>query len=173
MFFAVNRFFEVAPSELNDNVFRQIGREWMLISAGKQDDFNTMTASWGGFGVLWNKNVSFVFVRPSRYTFEFMEGCGEYSLSFFGETNRKPVQFCGAHSGRDTDKMKGAGITPVFSESAPYYDECRMTVICRKMYAHDLDPTAFLDNAIDGNYPSGDYHRMYVGEIIKVLKSEF
>jgi len=167
----MSKFLEIDPLELNENVFRMTGREWMLISAGKKGDFNTMTASWGGMGILWNTNVSFVFVRPSRYTFEFMEKYKEYSLSFFGTANRKPVQFCGAHSGRDTDKMEGAGLTPIFDAPAPYYDECRLTLICRKMYTHDIDPEAFLDPAISGNYSSGDYHRMYVGEIITALKN--
>ncbi|HIW72943.1 MAG TPA: flavin reductase [Firmicutes bacterium] len=168
----MRKFFEIDPLELSGNVFRQVGRDWMLITAGRQGGFNTMTASWGGLGVLWNANVSFIFVRPSRYTYEFLEKENYYSLSFFDDGERRPLQFCGAHSGRDTDKMAGAGLTPVFDAPAPYFEQSRLTLICRKMYHQDLDPANFLDPTIPNNYKDGDYHRMYVGEIIKVLKAE-
>jgi flavin reductase (DIM6/NTAB) family NADH-FMN oxidoreductase RutF len=143
----------------------------MLITSGHEGDFNTMTASWGGMGVLWNTNVCFAFVRPSRYTYELIEREKYFSLSFFGEGNRRILQFCGAHSGRDTDKIAETGLTPIFDAQAPYFDECRMSLICRKMYFQDLDPANFLDPTISANYKQGDYHRMYVGEIIKVLQS--
>lgn len=167
----MNKFFEIDPIELRDNIFHQIGRDWMLIASGREGNFNTMTASWGGMGVLWNTNVCFAFVRPSRYTYEFMEREKYFSLSFFGEGNRKALQFCGAHSGRDTDKMAGAGLTPIFDAPAPYFNECRLSLVCRKMYFQDIDPGNFLDPAISGSYPQGDYHRVYVGEIIKVLQN--
>lgn len=168
----MHKFFEVDPLELKDNVFHKISRDWMLISSGHDNGFNTMTASWGGFGVLWNANVSFIFVRPSRYTYEFLEKEKYYSLSFFPEGNRRALQFCGAHSGRDTDKMEGAGLTPVFDAQAPYFEECKMTLICRKMYYQDIDPENFLDPTMISNYKDKDYHRMYVGEIVKVLQRD-
>ena len=108
----MRKFIEINPLELRDNVFRQIGRDWMLVSAGNKGNFNTMTASWGGMGVLWNTNVCFAFVRPSRYTYEFMEREKYFSLSFFKDGYRRALQFCGSHSGRDTDKMAGAELTP-------------------------------------------------------------
>ncbi|HCA29909.1 MAG TPA: flavin reductase [Ruminococcaceae bacterium] len=168
----MNKFIELDPLELRGNVFQQIGRDWTLISAGHKGNFNTMTASWGGMGVLWNVNVCFAFVRPSRYTYEFIEREKYFSLSFFGDGYRRALQFCGAHSGRDTDKMAGTGLTPIFDTQAPYYDECHASLICRKMYFQDINHANFLDPTIKAHYKKDDYHRMYVGEIIKVLKGE-
>ncbi len=166
----MSKFIEISPTELRENVFNQIGRDWMLVTAGHIGNFNTMTASWGGMGVLWNANVCYAFVRPSRYTYEFMERENYFSLSFFDPGYRRSLQFCGAHSGRDTDKMAGAGLTPVFDAQAPYFDQCSLSFICRKMYYQDIDPANFLDPTIKNHYNQGDYHRMYVGEIVKVLK---
>ncbi len=166
----MHKFFDMDPLELKENVFHQIGKDWMLITAGKEGSFNTMTASWGGMGVLWNANVSFIVVRPSRYTYEFLEKEKYYSLSFFDDGNRRALQYCGAHSGRDTDKIAETGLTPLFDAQAPYFDEAKLSFICRKMYYQDLDPAHFLDPTIAANYKVQDYHRLYVGEIVKVLK---
>ena len=63
----------IAIKDLSENFFEVIGKEWMLVTAGSKEHFNTMTASWGGIGWLWNKPVVFVFIRSERYTYEFME----------------------------------------------------------------------------------------------------
>ena len=167
----MSKFVEIAPEELNENVFRAIGAEWMLITAGDRKACNTMTASWGGLGVLWNANVSFAFVRPSRYTFGFMEEKDYYSLSFFGNGHRRELKLCGTTSGRDGDKIAEAGLSPVFDAQAPYFDEAELVLVCRKMYMDDIKPENFLDGTIKNCYPGDtDYHRVYVGEIVKVLK---
>lgn len=166
----MTRFMEIDPHELTDNVFRLIGQNWMLVTAGKREAFNTMTASWGGLGVLWNSPVSMIFVRPSRYTYEFIEREREYTLSFFGPEEKRALQICGSKSGRDIDKVKETGLTPLFDQPAPYFEQARLVLICRKLYTHDLDPAAFLDPAIMGSYKNGNYHRMYVGEIVKALQ---
>ena len=159
-------FITKSPREWDGNVFKAIGQDWMLVTAGREGAFNTMTASWGGLGVLWNTDVSFIFVRPSRYTLEFLEREPYYSLSFFGPEQRKALQFCGAHSGRDTDKMAATGLTPRFDADAPYFDQAKRVFICRKRYFQDIDPKHFLDDAIAGQYTQRDYHRLYVGEIV-------
>ena len=165
-------FKEIAPEELMLNPFTKIGKEWMLITAGADAEHcNTMTASWGGLGVLWNANVSFAFVRPSRYTYEFMEREPYYSLSFLDPGGRRPLQYCGAHSGREVDKLAETGLVPRFDAPAPYFEQARLALICRKMYTADIDPDRFLDPAISASYKEGDYHRMYVGEIVKVLQA--
>lgn len=164
------KFVELDPLELQDNMFRRIGREWMLITAGKPEKFNTMTASWGGVGVLWNTNVTFSFVRPSRYTYGFMEKEKYYTLSFFGADCRRALQFCGSKSGRDVDKVAETGLTPVFDAPAPYFAEAELVLVCRKLYTQDLDTDRLLDPALMANYKDGDVHRMYVGEITKVLR---
>mgnify|MGYP002557137921 FL=1 len=162
---------KIDVKSLQDNVFSLIGDRWMLITAGTAERCNTMTASWGGLGVLWNANVAFSFVRPSRYTYEFLEQDKYYTLSFFDSGYRRALQICGSKSGRDTDKIREAELTPVFDAQAPYFAESRLSLVCRKLYYQDMDPSHFLDPTLENNYKNGDYHRIYVGEIVKVLKN--
>ena len=153
-----------------DPMISKIDKEWMLITAGTAEDHNTMTASWGTLGTLWNKPVSIIFVRPQRYTYGYCESSDYYSLCFFDESYHKALQFCGTKSGRDVDKETECGLTPAF-DLAPYYNEASTVVICKKLYAQDLDQSLFVDTEVlDKNYPARDMHRVYVGEIVKVLK---
>jgi flavin reductase (DIM6/NTAB) family NADH-FMN oxidoreductase RutF len=157
---------KISAEELKDNVFKLIGADWMLITAGDINAYNTMTASWGAMGVLWSKNVCFCFLRPARHTRLFIEKNKMFTLSFFDEKYRAALNFCGSKSGRDIDKAKAAGITPIKSPSGSvYFSEARLVIECQKIYFQDLDPANFLDEAISANYPQKDYHRMYVGEI--------
>jgi len=166
------RFKEISINSLNENFFKLIGEKWMLITAGNEDSLNMMTASWGGVGVLWNKNVTFSFIRPNRYTFEFTEQNDYYTLSFYDDAFKSELSFCGTNSGRDVDKIEKTGFTPVFDEDAPYFKEAKLVLVCRKIYAQYLAPELFLDPTIKQNYPLKDYHKMYVGEIEKVLIKE-
>jgi flavin reductase (DIM6/NTAB) family NADH-FMN oxidoreductase RutF len=147
-------------------------RQWLILAAGSfQDgDFNFMTVGWGGFGVMWKKPLAMVVVRPTRHTWQFMEKSDTFTLSAFPEEHRRKLSWCGAHSGRDTDKAKESGFTPVASRiaSAPGFDEAELIIECRKSYFSDLDPAHFLDPATESNYPKKDYHRMYFGEILAV-----
>ena len=127
----MNGFKTVEIKDLQFNPFTLIDKEWMLITAGNEQKCNTMTASWGGLGELWKHYVSFIFVRPQRYTLEFIEKEDYYSLCFFDESYRKALSFCGSHSGRDYDKCKETGLTPVFDEAAPYFAEAKIVLICR------------------------------------------
>ena len=165
------KFSETKPELLTDNPFKLIGTDWMLITAGAPRSFNTMTASWGGLGVLWDKKVCFCFIRPTRHTYSFVEKAASFTLSFFDEQHRKALTFCGTHSGRDTDKIAATGLTPVQEEGAVYFAEARLVLICKKIYFQDIDPGNFLDRAINGNYAKKDYHRMYVGEIVRCLEN--
>jgi len=163
-------FHPVDPKALPDNPFDLLDRQWMLVTAGTLAEFNTMTASWGALGVLWNRNCAFAVVRPTRFTFEFMERSTHFTLSFFKEEHRKALEFCGSHSGRNVDKCAATGLTPV--ETAPgcvAFAQARLVMECRKIYSQDLDPRRFLDASIQENYPERDYHRMYVGEIVRCL----
>jgi len=155
---------------IKDNAFKLIANDWMLITAGNMESFNTMTANWGAFGELWHKKVCFCFVRPTRYTYEFMEREDVFTLSFFDETYRKALDYCGSHSGKDVDKMAETGLTPVANESGGiYFEEARIVLVCRTIYTHDISPAHFLDPKINEAYPKKDYHRMYVGEVIRCL----
>jgi flavin reductase (DIM6/NTAB) family NADH-FMN oxidoreductase RutF len=167
----MSKFRTVKPESLKENPFRLIGSEWMLITAGGLSSFNTMTASWGCLGILWGKPVACCVIRPSRHTYKFMESSGIFSLSFFGRKYRKALEICGARSGRDTDKVRAAGLTPVTGPAGSVlFDEARLVLECRKVYFQDLDPSKFLDPEIHKAYPEGDHHRMYVGQILGCLK---
>lgn len=166
----MNEFVHIEPTQIKGNVFHQIGKEWMLITAGQAERYNTMTASWGGMGCIWNKNTAAALVRPTRYTYEFMEREDCFSLSFFPEEYRAALQLCGRVSGRDTDKVTQAGLTPCFDEAAPYFAQARLVLVCRKLYTQDIDPTRFLDASIHTHYEQHDYHRLYLGEIVQVLQ---
>ena len=164
-------FIKILPEEIEKNVFSLIGDDWMLITAGEKGDYNTMTASWGGAGVLWNDPVSFIFVRPQRYTYNFTEKYGKYTLSFFSEKYRDALAFCGSHSGRDTDKAEKTGLTPVFEDGYTYFAEAELVIFCEKKYADDLREENFTDkNTVQKCYPSRDFHRMYVGKITKCIQ---
>ena len=165
----------INPKELNGNVFELIDSKWFLITAENPDDtrFNTMTASWGGMGIMWAKPVVWAVVRPCRYTYEFMEAADYFTLTFFPEQYRKALNILGTKSGRDGDKIKESGLTPDIitldggeNKKAVAFKEADTIMVCRKLYYQDIDPAHFIDESIDKNYPKKDYHRMYFGEII-------
>ena len=166
-------FERIDPKSLDQNVFSLIGDLWMLLTAGTGEKCNTMTASWGGLGVLWGKPVATVYIRPQRYTLEFVEREEKFTLAFFGEAYRKALALCGSKSGRDIDKVKECGFTVETADGAPYFAEADLVLVCKKAYWQDMDPTHFLDGEIDGKwYPEKDYHRIFIGEIETVLKKK-
>ena len=167
------KFVNIPVEDLNDNVFKQIGDDWMLITAGSQDNFNTMTASWGSLGILWNRPVAFCFVRPHRYTFSFMEASDHYTLCFLEDPYRDILQFCGTHSGKDVDKVAETGLVPLSTETGNiYYEQCRLVLECRKLYSDWLKENNFMVRDLVGkNYPKKDFHRFYIGEIISCLRT--
>ncbi len=156
--------------------FSSIGKDWMLVTAGhgvERADWNTMTASWGAFGVHWGRRAVTCLVRPTRHTFSFIEREPLVTFSFFGTESRKALEICGSTSGADTDKAAAAGLTPVLLEAgAVGFAEARLTFVCKKIYAQDIDPARFIDPTIEKNYPAKDYHRAYVCEILRVYRGE-
>ncbi len=168
----MNTFVPISPEAIRDNVFQAIGEAWMLVTAGEPTAFNTMTASWGGWGELWHRHVTFVFVRPQRYTFTFMERAAAFTLSFFPPDYREVLAYCGRVSGRDVDKVAATGLTPLVGPlDTVYFAQARLVLVCRKLYAQDLRGECFVDQAVrEETYPRADYHRLYVGEIISVLE---
>jgi len=166
----MKNYIKTDPARIQENAIDLIGNQWMLITAGTLASYNTMTASWGGSGMLWNKPVMFVFVRPQRYTFGFIEASDTFTCCFFDHKYRNALRFCGANSGRDFDKAKETGLTPAETESGSiYFSESRLILECKKLYFQDLDPDGFLSPVIQKNYPLNDYHRMYIGEITTCL----
>ena len=164
-------FAEIKPTEL-ENAIKLIGTDWMLITAADKEKVNTMTASWGCLGVLWNKNVCVAFVRPQRYTYEFIEKADTVSFSFFDEEYRDALKYCGSHSGRDFDKFKETGFEYEFDGETPVIKQARVILECRKLYADDLKKDKFILDTPLVNYKNDDYHRFYICEIEKALIKE-
>ncbi len=163
-------FNSIKPTEIPGNAIQMIGNEWMLITAGDHENFNTMTAAWGGIGFLWKKPTATIFIRPQRYTYEFVEKYEDFTLCFFDKEYKKALNICGTKSGRDIDKVKETGLTPVQTKNGNiYFEEASLIIECRKAYYDDIDPSFFLDPDIRKLYPAEDYHRMYIGYITECL----
>ncbi len=163
-------FEKIKATEIDKNVFTLLDKDWLLLTAGDEKAHNTMTISWGGLGVLWNKPVVNAYVRPQRYTYEFTEKHDYFTLSAYPESMRKTLSLCGSKSGRDIDKAKECGLTPVFDERGTvYYEEAELVLICKKAYFSDIDSKNFLVDYIQPYYQKNDYHRMYIAEIVEVL----
>ena len=155
---------------LGMNPFTKLSKEWALVTAGSKSKCNTMTVSWGGVGVLWGKNVVYIFIRDSRYTKEFIDNGDFFSISFLDEGYRNALNYCGSHSGRNEDKFQKAGLTPAFRHSIPYPDEANFVILCKKMAAVPITEDSFVDPSISKKwYADGDMHTMYVGEIIDMM----
>ena len=162
---------QIDPKEIPGNLIKLIADEWMLVTAGNKDKFNTMTANWGGAGYLWNRPVAFVFIRPERYTYEFAENNDMFTLSFYDEIYRKALNIGGVKSGRDCDKVKEAALTPIFTNKGlPAFGEAKIVLEVRKIYADMLFEDAFLDKEpIKNHYlTKGNLHKLYIVQIEKV-----
>ncbi|MBR2284404.1 MAG: flavin reductase [Ruminococcus sp.] len=162
--------------ELQLNPFTKIGSEWMLLTGGKPGSFNTMTASWGQLGVLWNRNVLTCYIRPNRYTYGFVED-GEYlTASFFSEEHRKALAFCGSHSGRDCDKAAETGLVPAELDGCVTFEQAELVFVLRKLYQYDITESGFVtDDDIPGSTYRSDsepYHRAYICEITGVYEKK-
>lgn len=147
------------------------GTDWFLLTAGTPDHFNTMTAGWGSIGKIWNMSSFQAYVRENRYTFEFMEDCDIFTASFFEPKYRQALMFCGSHSGRDCDKIKETGLTPVLVDNGGIaFEQAREVLVCRKVYADLLEADNFVDKDVFAqNYGGAEnpVHKMYIGEILK------
>ena len=160
----------IAADALAKNPFHMIGKEWMLVTAEKDGKANTMTASWGGVGVMWGKNVAYIVLRPQRYTKEFVDQSDAFSLSFLDESFRETLSYLGTKSGRDEDKIAKSGLTLAHKDGVPYFAQANTVLVCRKLYAQVLEPQCFLDEKAEQQwYPNKDYHTLYVAEITSVL----
>lgn len=154
-----------------NQVFGEIGKDWMLVAAEKDGKINAMTAGWGGLGVMWGRDVAFVVIRPGRYTREFVDAAETFSLSFFGGEQKDALGYFGKVSGRDEDKIAVAGMEIAREAGTPYFAEAEKALICKKLFAQQMDPACFLDDSIDARwYPQKDYHILYIGEITAALE---
>lgn len=166
-------FKEINPEELHLNPFVAIGKEWLLITAGNEEKSNTMTASWGAMGVMWGKKAVTVYIRPQRYTKEFVDRDGIFTISVLPQQYRKALNYCGTVTGRGIDKIKEAGLSPYLVDGTTAIEEAKVIMVCKTMYHENIKPEAFDQKENDGKwYPDKDYHTMYIAEIVKVLVKE-
>ena len=156
--------------DLNVNAFSVFDRQWALVTAGQEGDFNTMTISWGGLGTLWGKPVATVYVKPVRYTHEFLDRYDKFTVSFFPETYKKALALLGSRSGRDGDKVAAAGLTPEYLDGAVTFREAERTLVCRKIYRQDLDLAAVPAEEAAAYYAAEAPHTMYIGQVLEVLE---
>ena len=171
-------FTDILPTEIPGNAIDMIGNSWMLITAGNEEDYNTMTASWGTLGQLWGKAVSTCYIRPERFTYEFIEKNDYYTLCFFDEEYREALQYCGTKSGRDhLDKNKAevAGLTPArMKNGSIYFKEAYLVLECKKIYTEQFKKECFIDNDILQSFynENSGIHKAYIGEIVNCLIRE-
>ncbi|QUH26843.1 flavin reductase [Serpentinicella alkaliphila] len=164
---------EIKPGELNESTFKLIGEKWMLITAEYDSKVNTMTASWGGFGFMFNKNVVYIVIRPQRYTKSFVDNSDTFSLTFFDESFRKQLSYLGTVSGRNEDKISKANLTIKHLNNTPYFEEGNMAIVCRKIYSQEFNSESFIDTELDNKwYPNKDYHTLYIAEVEKIVIKE-
>ena len=166
-------FTEIEVGSLKINPFTMLNDEWALVSAGETGQFNTMTISWGAMGIMWGKPVVIVFLRPQRYTKEFVDSRDSFTVSFYPGEYKKALELLGSKSGRDGDKVKESGLTPFFTGGAVAFEEAHTVFVCRKLFGgQQLDASKFVDIGIEpAMYPQKDYHYFYFGEIEKVLSA--
>ncbi len=165
----MNQFKEITTAELNLNVFEAVGKDWMLITAGQQAKVNTMTASWGGMGVMWGKDVAFAVIRPQRYTKEFVDAQETFSLSLM-KGDKQTLGYLGSVSGRDEDKISKSKLTVAYWNGTPYFAEAHTVLVCKKLFVQPYVEQAFLEPALcEQWYPEKDYHTLYISEIVQVL----
>ncbi|MDF2486569.1 MAG: hypothetical protein K0R46_2737 [Herbinix sp.] len=168
----MNNFKELSPDMIRRNPFQMIGKEWMLITAGDENKVNTMTASWGGLGVMYGKNVAFIVVRPQRYTKEFLDREDTFSLSFLDKEYRKALNYLGTVSGRNEDKITKSGLTLDRYDNTPYFSEANNVLICKKLYVQQMSGDCLLEERYQSTfYPNEDYHYLYIAEVTTALKS--
>lgn len=169
----MSKFTEINPESFDRSPFKLIGKDWMLITAEKDGKINTMTASWGGFGVMWGKNVVYIVLRPQRYTKEFVDHSETFSISFLNNSFRTTLSYLGTKSGRDEDKIKKSELSVLHTDNIPYFEEADIAILCKKLYAQEYKPECFIDQQLNEKwYPDVDHHTLYIAEIAKLLIKE-
>lgn len=163
----------VDSKELKPEIFRVFPVQNALLTAGDQLACNTMTIGWCQMGCLWNLPVCTVYVRPERYTYEFMESSDYFTVSILPVEYKKIMAYCGTKSGRDVDKIKECGLTICYGAGgAPFFDEAELVLVCRKLFVQDMEPACVMDgkNILPFYGERGGWHRGYTGQVIEAYK---
>ncbi len=162
-----NIFQKTAADRLLFNPFTEIGKEWYLLTAGTPDAYNTMTCSWGAMGEIWGTPSFHCVVRTNRHTLQYLDHNDLFTVSFFDLDQKPALQFCGSHSGRDCDKAKETGITPVLLDGTTTFAEARRVFVCRKVYTAMLQKDGFVRaETYEKWYGKEPLHREFIGEIL-------
>lgn len=175
-------FRSIKPADLEENLFTLISKDWFLMSAEQDGRVNPMTVAWATMGILWQKPVVIVAVRPERYTREFADAADTFSLTVFDNSYRKMLGYCGTVSGRDEDKVEKSNLHVLHDEQTPYFEECRMAFVCKKLCVSQVKEEDFLGNmefvnkwyggSNQANGEGGGYHFLYIAEITNILVKE-
>lgn len=165
------QFNDILLNQFDVNPFKAFDK-WFLLSAGKKDDFNSMTISWGEMGIMWGKPIVTVGVRHSRHTFKFMENNDHFAISYFDENYKKSLSLYGCKSGRDIDKMSSEHFTPCFINDTVVFEEAQYAIICKKIYEHEITRENFvgLNHKDFYSTDNNDLHKIYYGEVVRILK---
>lgn len=155
-------------NRLHIDAYEEFCSKWALVTAGNMDDHNSMTVSWGGVGCLWGKRVATVYIRPNRHTYSYFEENEYFTISFYPEDYKKALGIMGSKSGRDCDKDTEAGLSPIPMGETVTYAEARRTLLCRKLFAQDMNAENFTPEVIRKFYGSEPAHKMYIGEILEI-----
>ncbi len=164
------QFVELDKNDFLVNPFTKLDKQWFLLTAGDIQSYNTMTASWGAMGTIWGKSAVTAYVRHSRHTFDFMENSEYFTVSFFDESYRSALGFCGKYSGRDCDKAKETGLTPVKVDDSVAFEQAELVIVCKKMYSQDFDANSISEDIKSKFYADDAIHRAYIGEVVKIYK---
>ncbi len=154
---------------LNIDIFQKLDQEWALLTAGTQEDFNTMTVSWGAMGTMWSKPAVTVYVRDSRHTLSYMNKEDYFTLSFYPAEYKKDLGILGSKSGRDTDKVSLTTLTPEPIQNTMTFKEANITLVCRKRYAQRMDMDAMPKDVQENYYADNDMHTMFIGEVVEII----
>ncbi len=166
-------FKEIDFTQVKENVVDLLKNQWGLVTAGNADGFNTMTVSWGAVGELWAMDMATIYIRPQRYTVNYLEDNDYFTVSFYDKEYHQALALCGSKSGRNVDKVKETGLTPAFENGVPYFEEAKLVLVCKKVAKGEFKPEQFIDKTIiDKQYSANDYHYIYYGAIEKVLVKE-
>ena len=168
----MNELREINTNDFSCNPFNMIGKDWMLITAENNNKVNTMTASWGGMGVLWEYDVVYIFIRNSRFTKEFIDASPNFSLTFYDtDKYHKTMGYLGSVSGRTEDKIAKSELTLLEEDGIPYFAEANTVILCEKLSRQKISPEGMLnDELLPKYYADHDYHEMYIGKILKIMQ---
>lgn len=165
---------EVSAETYAEETMRVLGRCGCLLVSGSVTNANVMAIGWGLIGPLWAKPFFIAAVRPSRYTHEFVEETGDFTVNIPKKGMEDIVSYCGSVSGRDHDKFeeKGLLIQPGRKVDSPIISNCVIHYECEVAYKTNVISSGLPVEILDSCYPHGDYHTLYFGEILTTYADE-